>query len=891
MRPSVNCLLVVVASLGFLPSSTLAGNNSGGRARLGWSSGPFEPSGIDLSKSPWNDDLRTLPQSAGPTVFPLYVLLDGVRDIQEMAVALRWSPADSIGCYSIVPVRRDSACGWVNEVPPGGDFQGDSAFGWSIHFPSISPPANCLTYSVSAISCGNTMPADFRLVSVRVKDSLGAVDSLSIVGNATIMGGTGVVDAAVLVESALPQTIVAGRSVTLAVHGTGFASQASVELRNSGGAVRATQVTVKTSELLWAVFLPPASMAGPADLVVRLPDASSDFLAGAVQLVQPADPQTAICYQDRPAEVVKPRPRVAWADFNKDGNPDFAYFGGPCAACTSLLKDSHVFLWVGTGQPWVAVPDQFDDADWGSVCVGDYDNDGDVDILTTGNKAGVPKTTIYRLDGQSFTKLSPGLPGVAFGTAQWGDYDNDGRPDILLLGRADTTGNGDIGPITRIYHNTTTGYVDIHAGLPGLFFGDAAWADYDNDGDLDLLITGNNGTSSSPIPTALVYRNDGGVFTPITAGLTGVWKSAVAWVDRNSDGWLDIVYIGATGTDAPTGAAPVARYYVNNAAGGFTNTATGITPVYDGSITFGDYQPDGFADAVVTGVTGGTASYAVARLYNGVTTSLGSLPGFAGVDAGGNEAGCFEGNASWWHDGELLVGGYSTNITTVGPEYERLIDYDPTAQCGGANQAPQAPTGLSATLVGDKLSMSWSAATDYPTPSPGLSYNLRVGTTPGGMDILSPAALASGYRLVPQLGNAQKRTSWTLKVPLAQTYYWTVQAIDTGWLGGAFAAEQHTSGVLGVDGSDVSGLYFGLLGPNPIAGRAEFELRLPRDGQVKATICDVSGRDVATLADGHFARGTHRFAWEGKLRGTTGVYFAVCRVDGRSLVRRVLVIR
>ena len=87
---------------------------------------------------------------------------------------------------------------------------------------------------------------------------------------------------------------------------------------------------------------------------------------------------------------------------------------------------------------------------------------------------------------------------------------------------------------------------------------------------------------------------------------------------------------------------------------------------------------------------------------------------------------------------------------------------------------------------------SRSAGTRPRTPRrrpPGLTYNLRVGTTPGGSEITAAMADdASGYRRVPALGNANHNLSWTLDVP-APPVYWSVQALDAGYAGSAFATE------------------------------------------------------------------------------------------------------
>ncbi|HXJ75610.1 MAG TPA: hypothetical protein VNM37_22330, partial [Candidatus Dormibacteraeota bacterium] len=71
-----------------------------------------------------------------------------------------------------------------------------------------------------------------------------------------------------------------------------------------------------------------------------------------------------------------------------------------------------------------------------------------------------------------------------------------------------------------------------------------------------------------------------------------------------------------------------------------------------------------------------------------------------------------------------------------------------------SNAPPAAPTALSSTLSGATVSLSWNPPADDRTPSTGLNYNLRVGTTPGASDVLTPMALTDGLRLLPALGNA-----------------------------------------------------------------------------------------------------------------------------------------
>ena len=76
----------------------------------------------------------------------------------------------------------------------------------------------------------------------------------------------------------------------------------------------------------------------------------------------------------------------------------------------------------------------------------------------------------------------PGLPTVFGGSVAWGDYDNDGQLDFLLSGSDGATGR----PTLLLWRNTGNGFSNVTAsvapGLPGILDGSVAWGDFDNDG-------------------------------------------------------------------------------------------------------------------------------------------------------------------------------------------------------------------------------------------------------------------------------------------------------------------------------------------------------------------------------------------------------------------------
>src|SRR5579862_4221159 len=77
------------------------------------------------------------------------------------------------------------------------------------------------------------------------------------------------------------------------------------------------------------------------------------------------------------------------------------------------------------------------------------------------------------LAGQQFTPLSVSIPPLRYPSVAWGDFDNDGDLDLLV------SGDTGAGLVTRIYRNDGGGnFVDIQAGLPGVSGGAVAWGDY-----------------------------------------------------------------------------------------------------------------------------------------------------------------------------------------------------------------------------------------------------------------------------------------------------------------------------------------------------------------------------------------------------------------------------
>ena len=119
---------------------------------------------------------------------------------------------------------------------------------------------------------------------------------------------------------------------------------------------------------------------------------------------------------------------------------------------------------------------------------GDYDNDGDLDIVAVGT---YQPHALYRNNGDGTFTNTAVQAGIADPRGGWGslfaDYDNDGYPDLYI-----TRGGWSGAAENTLYHNNGDGtFTDVThaAGVadPQSSFC-AAWADYDNDGYLDLYV-------------------------------------------------------------------------------------------------------------------------------------------------------------------------------------------------------------------------------------------------------------------------------------------------------------------------------------------------------------------------------------------------------------------
>ena len=271
-----------------------------------------------------------------------------------------------------------------------------------------------------------------------------------------------------------------------------------------------------------------------------------------------------------PAGVSRSQGAVAWADWDADGDLDALCLGRDS---TFDIAEGDIFNWNGSsfvdsGAAPLAM-------EWAAAAWGDLDGDGIQDLALLGDTDGTNGTTensiLYSNSGGALAGSGQSLVAGWRGDLEWGDYDNDGDLDLVLMYAYTTAVNESI-----IYENSAGTLSDSGILISDRLWSSAAWGDYDGDGDLDLLTTGMPFTTGASYTT--LYENTGTGFSVRNVGLPAVSRGAGVWADYDEDGDLDIALAGNG----------ILRIYRNDHPGaGNTPPSAPVTPTLTRSVDAG----------------------------------------------------------------------------------------------------------------------------------------------------------------------------------------------------------------------------------------------------------------------------------------------------------------
>lgn len=519
-----------------------------------------------------------------------------------------------------------------------------------------------------------------------------------------------------------------------------------------------------------------------------------------------------------------------WADMNDDGFLDFM------AAGATSMSDARGAIYLNRGtasnrwattETWSAIR--------AFIAPGDYDNDNRPDLfcvspaqVSESGASGFNAAILYGVASNHAVQLGRATQMLFFpfhldeGRALARDFDHDGRQDILLSGVMSPysgtffTNAPDPGVVSgktsRLLRNEFGGVrggnmspyfrirpanLSLSPSVAGVAYWDAGYisaGELDGDGFADVYVAGVEGANANNQGWALLHGDGEMGFQSLATGNRGILNFPVAssaslWADFNGDGHEDLLVSEGTlewGTNLFT------QILLNNGQGQLTNSGWTLPQVSFAAIAAGDLFNHGRNDIVLVGANADTSGPHLFRILknqgNGVFTPIDC--GFPDDLISNQGTGGLE-LADYDKDGRLDIGhslgqfGFNwwEGLPHSVSVYRNELDIP-------SNAPPQAPVNLSAVISPGTVTFHWGSAADDITPTNLLTYNLRVGTNSLGTSVVSPLAnVTNGWRKVTGPGNCRHIFSTLYRLPPG-TYFWSVQAVDGAYAGGAWAAEQ-----------------------------------------------------------------------------------------------------
>ena len=321
-----------------------------------------------------------------------------------------------------------------------------------------------------------------------------------------------------------------------------------------------------------------------------------------------------VTYADTIAEYFGGIGGIDLVDVNRDGWVD-AYLTG--SAQSKLYINSSGSFSASTGLETLFLT--YSDGKWGDV---NMDGTPDLFIMGVDETQDIILNDLYINNGGNLEKDQTTIfPDLFNGNSAWGDYDNDGDPDLIICGQtADKTAT-----VSRFYKNEPTGRLTeltTAEDVGGLKAGAFRFADIDSDGDQDMIMSGWNKIQGKLV--TWILRNEPlGTFSLIPNQIDfGVAYGTIDAVDYNNDGLRDFAIAGADSvTDhAGTVHSLSGRVYLNNGDGTFS----AIKEIPGArTLRFADVNLDSIPDLIANGTTEiGNDSLTFSHVY--LNSSLGS---------------------------------------------------------------------------------------------------------------------------------------------------------------------------------------------------------------------------------------------------------------------------
>ena len=411
----------------------------------------------------------------------------------------------------------------------------------------------------------------------------------------------------------------------------------------------------------------------------------------------------------------------------------------------------------------------------------DINRDGQLDFYTIVTESTPAEVHFYiNTGGGNFEDsgdlgLKINLP-ITQARPVWSDFNNDGLPDLLVQGinQYNEPNNS-----MRIYENNPGSYfLELQSPFTGMYMDGEPCIDFNKDGLVDIVASEFRNSNYYEL---CIYLNLGNyLFDKIETGLPGLShqnrSGKITWMDYNSDGYPDLVMAGQhTGSNGEG----ISRIYKNVNGQSLVQVNTEMHPLYrDVDVHTGDYDNDGMKDIMLYG--NGRISD---RQYFSQTSiySLGATPiNIPYLDHSRQYGSAVKGDFDGDGDLDMVHIG---EITFDEPRILMFLNHL-SDSWNRPNLPPASPGGLQETISEKSVRLSWNAPVDDLSQS--LTYHVVLRSDKGDT-VLTANSLQDGLRTVTDAGNAYYNTFMVVKGLKAGAYEWSVQAIDGIMQGSAFS--------------------------------------------------------------------------------------------------------
>jgi hypothetical protein len=404
-------------------------------------------------------------------------------------------------------------------------------------------------------------------------------------------------------------------------------------------------------------------------------------------------------------------------------------------------------------------------------------------------------------------------PGLFQSKVELIDINNDGIKEVVHIGRTNSESNSQLK--VHVYEqengSLNPNFTDISTQFGLLKSGSFAFGNADGDSDIDFAITGltNQGIISN------LYENQtlstdviDPIFTETVSEFPSAEDSTLDFFDYDGDGDLDIAITGQGIS------GPMFKILSNNGLTGpdleFEEVSnTGLIPIREANLDFGDYNSDGYTDILYSGKVSGQGQITKLVEFNPSSqTYVESDFDLSDIINASIAFGDIDGD----NDLDFAIAGESVSNPGQSIIKTYLNQRDQSAavllSTGGrvnrdefiVNQRPSKPTELTTEVLGYngdsntyKVKFSWDSGDDESTPKEGLTSALKIVDSDSGKDVMTINSLDNGYRTSAGKGNVEHSTEWIINLPDLpdnKSYSWTVQTIDAAFSGSELASIQ-----------------------------------------------------------------------------------------------------